>query len=278
VFKSDVRNAFPLMPLNPLWQIWQAVTVDGKYHIGRYNTAGSRAGGWIWGSFMSLALWTGAEVKGIPDLLRYIDNDFGWEFINNKKFYRSYNKYLPTKQAHYLKLWDELGIPHDESKQLFGRRLCFVGLEGWRWRRGILFMFMWRVGECFLWMLWHHCDAVYSVLLQRSGETIVERATDGHMISVTDMWWVMFGHQHQFFRLGQSLLWCACTPILGWLWKSNEGYFGSGRVLWCGIVDRVVCCGGTRRRVYGFVGEREDMEHFKFWNKGGYLRLGIRVS
>ena len=79
---------------------------------------------------MSLALWTGAEVKGIPDLLRYIDNDFGWEFINNKKFYRSYNKYLPTKQAHYLKLWDELGIPHDESKQLFGRRLCFVGLEG----------------------------------------------------------------------------------------------------------------------------------------------------
>jgi len=129
VFKSDVKNAYRLMPVHPLWQIRQAVTVDGKRHIDRCNSAGSRAGGWIWDSFMSLVLWIGIDVKGIPDLLGYVDDDFSWEFKNNKKFYKPYNKYLPAKQARYLELWDELGIPHDESKQLFGPSLPIIGYD-----------------------------------------------------------------------------------------------------------------------------------------------------
>jgi len=128
-FKSDVKSAYRLMPMHPLWQIRQAVNVDGKYHIDRCNTFGNRAGGWIFGSFMSLVLWIATEVKGLPDLFGYVDDDFSWEFKNKKRFYKPYNKDLPAKQAKYLELWDELRIPHEEPKQLFGPSLPIIGYD-----------------------------------------------------------------------------------------------------------------------------------------------------
>jgi hypothetical protein len=129
LFKSDVKSAYRQMPMHPLWQIKQAVTVDGKHHIDRCNTFGNRAGGRIWDSFISLVLWIGSEVKGIHDLYGYVDDDFSWEFKNNKRFYRPYNKHLPAKQALLLELWDELGIPHEESKQLHGHSLTILGYD-----------------------------------------------------------------------------------------------------------------------------------------------------
>jgi hypothetical protein len=44
-------------------------------------------------------------------------------------WYMPYNKFLPTKQAKLLSLWDELGVPHEESKQLFGSKLTIIGLD-----------------------------------------------------------------------------------------------------------------------------------------------------
>ena len=44
-------------------------------------------------------------------------------------YYRPYQKFFPTKQALFLLLLDELGIPHDEPKQLFSDRLTIIGLE-----------------------------------------------------------------------------------------------------------------------------------------------------
>ena len=115
--------------MHPLWQIKQAVPVDGQYHIDRCNTFGNRAGGWNWDSFISLVNWIGTEKKGISDLLGYVDDNFGWEFEENKQYYKPYKKYVPTKQAQLLKLWDELGIPHDEDKQLSGPSLRILGYD-----------------------------------------------------------------------------------------------------------------------------------------------------
>jgi len=127
LFKSDVKSAYRQLPMHPLWQIKQAIPIDGQYHIDRCNTFGNRGGGWNWDSINSSVNWIATAKKGVSGLLGYVDDNFGWEFERNKKFYRPYNKHLPTKQARLLELWDELGIPHDEEKQLSGPSLPILG-------------------------------------------------------------------------------------------------------------------------------------------------------
>ncbi|KAF8810289.1 MFS general substrate transporter [Phlegmacium glaucopus] len=68
-------------------------------------------------------------VKKIGDLLGYVDDDFSWDFAGKTRYYEPYAKYLPEKQARYLELWDELGIPHDKEKQEFGSPLTIIGFE-----------------------------------------------------------------------------------------------------------------------------------------------------
>ena len=127
LFKSDVKSAYRQLPVHPLWQIKQAVPIDGQYHIDRCNTFGNRGGGWNWDSFISSVNWIATEKKGISGLLGYVDDNFGWEFEGNEEYYKPYNKYFPTKQARLLRLWDKLGIPHDEEKQLSGPSLPILG-------------------------------------------------------------------------------------------------------------------------------------------------------
>ena len=43
------------------------------------------------------------------------------------KFYPPYNKSYPAKQTDFLLLWDEIGLLHDELKQLFGDTLEVIG-------------------------------------------------------------------------------------------------------------------------------------------------------
>lgn len=129
LFKSDVRSAYRQLPMHPLWQIKQVVSIDGQCHVDRCNTFGNRGGGWNWYSFASLVNWIGTEKKKIPNLLGYVDDNFGWEFEGNTKYYKPYRKHLPTNQTRLLELWDELGIPHDEDKQLSGPSLPILGYE-----------------------------------------------------------------------------------------------------------------------------------------------------
>jgi len=129
LFKSDVKSAYRQLPMHPSWQIKQVVSIDGQCHVDRCNTFGNRGGGWNWDAFASLVNWIGTEKKNIPDLLGYVDDNFGWEFEGNTKYYKPYNKHLPAKQTRLLKLWDELGVPHDEEKQLSGPCLPILGYE-----------------------------------------------------------------------------------------------------------------------------------------------------
>ena len=126
LFKSDVKSAYRQLPMHPSWQIKQVVTIDGQRHVDRCNTFGSRGGGWIWDSVFSLVNWISTEKKKTP-ILAYVDDTFGWEFEGNTKYYKPYKKHFPTKQTQILELWDELGIPHDEDKQLFGPSLPILG-------------------------------------------------------------------------------------------------------------------------------------------------------
>ncbi len=124
LFKSDVKSAYRQLPMHPL-----VVSIDDQHHVDRCNAFGNRGGGWNWNAFASLVNWIGTEKKNIPDLLGYVDDNFSWEFEGNTKYYKPYKKHLPAKQTRLLKLWDELGIPHEEEKQLSGPRLPILGYE-----------------------------------------------------------------------------------------------------------------------------------------------------
>ena len=78
---------------------------------------------------MGVVLWIAIHVKQILDLLAYIDDTFSLEFADNLLWYQPYACSFPAKQTHLLELWDELSIPHEQMKQLFGLPLTIVGLN-----------------------------------------------------------------------------------------------------------------------------------------------------
>ena len=78
---------------------------------------------------MGLVLWIAISIKGIQDLFTYMDDSFSWEFADNTLWYEPYQKFLPAKQVCLLQLWDELQIPHEAPKQIFGSPLMIIGFK-----------------------------------------------------------------------------------------------------------------------------------------------------
>ncbi|TFY54350.1 hypothetical protein EVG20_g9737 [Dentipellis fragilis] len=129
IFKSDVAEAYRLMPMHPLWQVKQVVSIGRRRMVDRCNVFSGRRSGNIWCAFMSLVLWIAVYVKHILDLLGYSDDTFSWEYRDNTVWYHPYNRLIPRKQRQLLYLWDELGIPHRSEKQIFGSPLPVIGFE-----------------------------------------------------------------------------------------------------------------------------------------------------
>ncbi|EIN08609.1 hypothetical protein PUNSTDRAFT_69000, partial [Punctularia strigosozonata HHB-11173 SS5] len=78
---------------------------------------------------MSLVLWIAIKVRGIPDLLGYVDDIFSYDESENMRLYRPYGRRMPRNQKRLLELWDELGIPHEDRKQVHGPILKIIGYE-----------------------------------------------------------------------------------------------------------------------------------------------------
>ena len=129
LFKSDISQAYHRLLLCFLWQLFQIITIDRVRHIDRNNNFGNRGAGSLWKAFMGVVLRIAIHVKQILDLLAYVNDTFSWEFTDNLLWYQPYACSFPAKQTHLLELWDELGIPHEQMKQLFGSPLTIVGLN-----------------------------------------------------------------------------------------------------------------------------------------------------
>jgi hypothetical protein len=129
MFKSDVSSAYRRLPLHPLWQIKQIVTVDGQRHIDHCTSFGGRGSCRCYTAFMGLVLWIAIFVKFIVDLFGYIDDNFGFDEEGNVLWYPRYQCYYPAKQTKLLKLWDEIGLPHDKSKQEYAPVLRVIGFS-----------------------------------------------------------------------------------------------------------------------------------------------------
>jgi hypothetical protein len=129
MFKSDVSEAYRLIPMHPRWQIRQVVTIAGERRIDRNNCFGSRAGGALFTAFMALVIWIAVHIKDIPDLLDYVDDAFSYELASSVLRYAPYSRDMPAKQVRLLELWDELGIPHADAKQVSGKNLTIIGFD-----------------------------------------------------------------------------------------------------------------------------------------------------
>jgi hypothetical protein len=129
IFKSDVAEAYRLLPVHPYWQIKQINRVEGSLHVDRNNAFGGRASGCNWIAFMSLVSWIAKKKQGITLLGTYADDSFGPNHANDLAWYAPYRKFMPANQVKVLQLWDEINLPHKESKQVFGSTLTVIGIE-----------------------------------------------------------------------------------------------------------------------------------------------------
>ncbi|KIY52916.1 hypothetical protein FISHEDRAFT_34137, partial [Fistulina hepatica ATCC 64428] len=102
VWKSDVSHAYRILPMHPLWQIKQTVNLDHERRVDFDNNFGGGGSGRIWSVFFALVLWIAMFVEFIVDLFAY--------------------------QCKLLRLWDRIGVPHEQRKQEWGPAIVVIGL------------------------------------------------------------------------------------------------------------------------------------------------------
>ncbi|KAF8800171.1 hypothetical protein BYT27DRAFT_7217111 [Phlegmacium glaucopus] len=129
MWKSDISEAYCLLPVHPVWQIKQVNTVNGRHYINRNLAFGSSTSPGIFISFNSLVAWIAKYVKFFDYLANYVDDSSGCDLVRNTLFYEPYQHQLPSHQKQLLDLWDKLGIPHKLHKQVSGCPLTIIGID-----------------------------------------------------------------------------------------------------------------------------------------------------
>ncbi|KAF5325358.1 hypothetical protein D9619_009632 [Psilocybe cf. subviscida] len=129
MFKCDIADAYRLLPMHPCWQIKQIVPVGDVYHADRRNMFGGKASGSLFIAFNSLIAWIIKFVLLLAIIRAYVDDSFGMEKKGRIAWYQPYKKFMPTAQVRVLQLWDYLGVPHKEKKQVSGAPLTIIGIE-----------------------------------------------------------------------------------------------------------------------------------------------------
>jgi len=76
---------------------------------------------------MGLISWIGIYVYAIEDLLHYMDDTFTYNTNPALQYYPPYDTYYPSKQCRLLTLWDDIGLPHEQRKQIFGQCIDIIG-------------------------------------------------------------------------------------------------------------------------------------------------------
>ena len=122
IYKSDVSEAYQLLPVHKKWQVKQVNTINGQHYI-------NCASGSIWISFNALVLWIARYICNVECLLEYVDDFFNVARASSLIHYKPFNKSMPKDQVALLNLWTELGIPFKEKKQVFGSPLMVIGID-----------------------------------------------------------------------------------------------------------------------------------------------------
>lgn len=130
MWKADVAEAYRLLPLHPHWQLKQINTLHDRRYVDWRVCFGSTASPAIWIAFMSLVTWIAIYVRHIVNLIgAYVDDSSGFDEEHDVELYAPYSEFMPCSQVELLELWDELGMPHKQHKQVFGSPLTIIGLD-----------------------------------------------------------------------------------------------------------------------------------------------------
>jgi len=129
LWKADILEAYRHMPMHPLWQVKQIVSFGDKCYVDRRNIFGGQASQRIYHAFMALVIWIAIIKIFIFYLYIYVDDSFSFEHRDKMELYTPYHKVLPRNLCKLLWLWDRLGIPHEERKQVFGQELPIIGFD-----------------------------------------------------------------------------------------------------------------------------------------------------
>ncbi|EUC67539.1 RNase HI in long-term repeat retroelement DIRS1 family protein, putative, partial [Rhizoctonia solani AG-3 Rhs1AP] len=129
LWKSDVVHAFRCIPMHPMWQIRQVVEIDGSYYVDRCMVFGSRASPVIWCKIAGLIAWIAIHVRRLAFLHHYMDDYWSIERGIFPIRYEKYGDLRPHSQVQFLTLLDELGVPHEQVKQVFGEAVEVIGFE-----------------------------------------------------------------------------------------------------------------------------------------------------
>ena len=128
VWKSDIAEAYRILPMHRRWQVKQITRIDDEYHVDRCNVFGGCGAGGLFISFNALVIWIAKEIKRIRYLSGYVDDSSGCGRHNDRLIYEPYGKDYPRDQVILMNLWDELGIPHKPHKQVNGSPLPVIGI------------------------------------------------------------------------------------------------------------------------------------------------------
>lgn len=69
------------------------------------------------------------NICGIERLATYVDDSSGCNLAGDTTYYEPYDRLMPRDQTTLLDLWDSLGIPHKEKKQVSGTPLPIIGIS-----------------------------------------------------------------------------------------------------------------------------------------------------
>src|ERR1700678_287544 len=128
-FKSDISDAYRNLPMHPLWQIKPINTIQQQRHVDHRNCFGGKGSGALFISFNSLVTWVAKNEYEILDLGTYSDDSFGVDLEKTLTYHEPYRRLMPSNQIKLLQLWDNLGIPYKEKKQISGKILTIIGIE-----------------------------------------------------------------------------------------------------------------------------------------------------
>src|SRR6266436_5161572 len=129
LWKSNVSHAYCQLPMHPWWQVHQATLIDGNYHVNQCAVFGNQASGCCWCLFFGLVCWIAIHECQIGDILHYVNDAFSVSFSHDLSLYQPYDHLMPTSQVDFLKLLDEVSLPHENAKQQHGAILEIIGFE-----------------------------------------------------------------------------------------------------------------------------------------------------
>lgn len=127
IWKSDVQNAYRIIPMCLQWQLRQIVCINNLFYVDRCANFGSSASPKIWCSVFSLVLWLAEKKLGIEGMNNLMDDTWGVALANTIVEYKSHK--IPKDQALFLLLFDTLSIPWEWKKQVHGSDLEVIGFH-----------------------------------------------------------------------------------------------------------------------------------------------------